>query len=290
MMKNMFITAMCICLMTLAGCNKASADTDVVNARAKAELSRKYPDATNVKWLSKNGYIVAKFNTQAIRSFGSDYDFSVWFSGDGEWRMTESEVAYDALPEPVKAAFRASGYADWRVDDIDRLERAGMETFYVIEVETRTGNIEREADLYYSETGVLIKTVLDEDADYDYGDCLPSDIRTDLKSLIAKMYPGAKIVDVEYERASVEVEIIHDGRGKDVYFDRDYRWTRTEWDVRRSELPAAVAAKISSSWPGWRTDDSEYVETPSSVWYAIELEKGESELKVRISPDGTVLP
>ena len=280
---------MCICLMTLAGCNKATADTDAVNPMAKAALIQKYPDATNVKWLTKNGYIIAKFNNPATRSFDSDYDFSVWFSGAGQWCMTESEITYDALPEAVKAAFKASDYSEWRIEDIDRIERAGMETFYVIEVETRSGNIEKEADLYYSETGALIKVVLDEEADYDYEDYLPSDIQTSLESVIKGMYPGAVIVDVEYEKGGVEVEIIHDGRGKDVYLTKDNSWIRTEWDVRRSELPAAVTSQITATWPGWKIDDAEYVDTPSGGWYKIELEKGESELKLRIAADGTVL-
>ena len=46
-MKNLFITAMCICLMTLAGCNKASTDSQI-NEKAKAELAERYPDAVNV--------------------------------------------------------------------------------------------------------------------------------------------------------------------------------------------------------------------------------------------------
>ena len=54
-------------------------------------------------------------------------------------------------PELMYALDSKSEYADWKVDYIDKLERNGMETFYVIEVETRSGNIEKEADLYYSE-------------------------------------------------------------------------------------------------------------------------------------------
>ena len=73
-MKKFFITAMCICLMTLAGCNKASADSQI-NEKAKVELSQRYPDAVNVKWTTKNGYYVAKFNKVATRSIGSEFDF-----------------------------------------------------------------------------------------------------------------------------------------------------------------------------------------------------------------------
>ena len=193
-MKRFFITAMCICLMTLAGCNKASADSQI-NEKAKVELSQRYPDAVNVKWTTKNGYYVAKFNKVATRSIGSEFVFSVWFNRAGQWCMTESEISYDALPEVVKAAFQASEYATWKVEDIDKLERSGMETFYVIEAETRSGNIEKEVDLYYSESGALIKTVVDIDSDYDYEDYLPADIQSELSKFVAQKYPGAVIMD-----------------------------------------------------------------------------------------------
>ena len=289
MMKNLFITAMCICLMTLAGCNKATADNDGVNAKAKAELSERYPEATGVTWTSKNGYLIAKFNMPGTRSAASGHDFSAWFNGTGRWCMTESEIRYDELPEPVKAAYMSSEYAGWRIDDIDKLERAGMETFYVIEVETRTGNIEREADIYFAEDGGIIKVVMEQDSDYDYEDYLPSDIESAIKAIVNDKYPGALIMDVEYDDGQIEVEIVHERRGKDVYFSIDHTWLRTEWDVRRAELPASVTSKIEAVYPTWKIDDAEYIETPSGQWYKIELEKGDAEKEVRITPDGNIL-
>lgn len=286
-MKNLFIMTLCVSVMALAGCNKATADNDI--NKAKAELAARYPDATNVKWSSKNGYTIAKFNRLATRSANLEYDYSVWFNGTGTWCMTESEVTYNALPEAVKTAFEASEYAAWKIDDIDKLERAGMETFYVIEVETKSGNIEKEADIYFSETGAVIKVVLDVEDDYDYEDYLPADVQAVLKSFISQKYPGAVIMDTEYDDGEIEVEIVHEWRGKDVYFSKDNVWLRTEWDVRKSELPAAVMNQLNVSYPSWKIDDAEYVETPSGAWFAIELEKGEAEVDVKIAEDGTVI-
>ena len=288
-MKNLFITAMCICLIALAGCNKASADNYTENAKAKAELAARYPDAVNVNWVSKNGYSIAKFNRLATRAHKSEYDFSVWFTRSGDWCMTESEVTYDALPLAVRTAFEASEYAGWEIDDIDKIERIGMETFYVIEVETKAGNIEKEAELYYSADGVLIKVTSGYDSDYDYEDYLPSDIQSAIESFINARYPGAVIVDSEYDDGEIEVEIIHNGRGKDVYFSSNNEWLRTEWDVRKSELPAAVLTQVNAAYLSWKIDDAEYMETPSGEWFVIELEKGESEVKIRITADGVIL-
>lgn len=286
-MKNLFIMTLCVSVMALAGCNKASADNDI--RKAKAELAARYPDATNVKWVSKNGYTVAKFNRLATRSANLEYDYSVWFNGTGTWCMTESEVTYEALPEAVKTAFEASEYAAWKIDDIDKLERAGMETFYVIEAETKSGNIEKEVDIYFLETGAVIKVVLDVEDDYDYEDYLPADVQTVLKSLISQKYPGAVIMDTEYDDGEIEVEIVHEWRGKDVYFSKDNVWLRTEWDVRKSELPSAVMNQLNVSYPSWKIDDAEYVETPSGAWFVIELEKGEDEVEIKLSADGVIL-
>lgn len=104
-------------------------------------------------------------------------------------------------------------------------ERIGMETFYVIEVETKSGNIEKEAELYYSAEGVLIKATSGYDSDYDYEDYLPS----------------------------------------------------------------AVLTQVNAAYPSWKIDDAEFMETPSGNWFVIELEKGESEVKIRITANGVIL-
>ena len=54
-----------------------------------------------------------------------------------------------------------SEYASWKRDDIDKLERTGVETVFVIEVEKQN----QEVDLYYSADGTLIKSIVDTDDD-----------------------------------------------------------------------------------------------------------------------------
>ena len=57
----------------------------------------------------------------------------------------------------VKMSFENSEYASWKRDDIDKLERTGVETVFVIEVEKQN----QEVDLYYSADGTLIKSIVD---------------------------------------------------------------------------------------------------------------------------------
>lgn len=116
-------------------------------------LSTRYPQATWVEWERDRDFYVAEF-------YDGGVEIKVWYTGNAQWCMTETDLGrnMDALPAAVKDAFATSVYAlSWRVDDIDKYERQG-EVFYLIEVE-KLG--ERDRDLYYSESGTLLKDDLD---------------------------------------------------------------------------------------------------------------------------------
>lgn len=92
--------------------------------------------------------------------------------------MTETDLPYQALPAAVKSAFESSEYAKWKVDDVDMLERPDMEKVYVIEVESG----KQEFDLYYSEEGILVKSVADTDNDSE--NYLPAEIPATIETFI----------------------------------------------------------------------------------------------------------
>ena len=54
-------------------------------------------------------------------------------------------------------------------------------------------------------------------------------------------------MEYDYDKGLLEVEIWHENREKDVYFNGRNEWVYTEWDIRRSELPQAVTAAIAAS-------------------------------------------
>ena len=136
---------------SLHSCDNDDDDSIAVPAALQEAFSSKYPNVKNVKWETKAGYYVADFY--------DGYEASAWFTTDGNWHMTETDIPYTALPDPVKSAFETSEYKTWKKDDVDKLERQGIETVYVIEVE----NQNQEIDLYYSADGVLIKSIADTD-------------------------------------------------------------------------------------------------------------------------------
>ena len=88
----------------------------------------------------------------------------------------------------------------------------------------------------------------------------------------------------------LEVEIFHDSREKDVYFNGADEWVWSKWEVRVSELPAAVIAALDAEYGRYEIDDAEFVETPSSQYYVIEIEFGDdNEIELRMDADGNIL-
>lgn len=272
------LVALGVCTLSLQSCddddNGMSVPTELQNA-----LLEKHGDAQRIEWETKGTYYVADFNED-------NYEKEAWFTADGVWQMTETDIPnIAALPAAVKTAFESSQYAAWHVDDIDKLERKDVETIYVIEVEQ--GN--REVDLYYSGNGILIKEVVDTDNDNDLESYLPSALPAAIKEFISKEYPNARIVEIDNEKGMTEVDIIHDNKSKELLFSAAGEWISTSWDVRIANLPQPVKTAVLAKYPGYEIDDAEYVETPDGDYYLVEVEKGETEVHVKVTEEGTVL-
>ena len=269
-------------LMCVIGLQSCSDDDNqpAVPQEAQRAFAEKYPSATQVEWETKSGYYVADFHDNS-------YEASAWFSPDGVWHMTETDIPFACLPELVKSAFEQSEYMSWTVDDVDKLERPDMETIYIIEVEKKSQGSEQEMDLYYSAEGILIKAVADMDGGNDHEDLLPSQLPEIILAFINEKYPGSRLVETDMEHGMIEVEIIHDNLSKDVLFDKDNNWVSTSWDIHRSDLPATITQALAESqYSAYTIDDAEYFETPQGNYYLLELEQGEAEVKVKIDPSG----
>lgn len=276
---------------SLQSCDNDDDESIAIPAELQVAFSSKYPNVTNVKWETKAGYYVADFY--------DGYETSAWFTTDGKWHMTETDIPYTALPDPVKTAFEASEYSTWKKDDVDKLERQGIETIYVIEVE----NHNQEVDLYYSADGMLIKSIVDTDDDSDHH-LPPIQLSAAMETFINERYTGARIVEVDVENdrndwdfGFTEVDIIHFDSNinrnisKEVLFDKNGEWYSTSWDVRRSELPASVTNTINNQYAGYQIDDAEYFEMATgTAYYLIELEGNNSpDIDIKVTADGTVI-
>lgn len=117
-------------------------------------------------------------------------------------------------------------------------------------------------------------------------------IATDeMKEFIESKYPNARIVDVDWENnGTVEVDIIHDNKNKEVVFDKDNNWLYTSWDLRISDLTEAIRDIVKNpDYSGYHIDDADFVETAQEHYYLLELEKGGQEIKVKVDESGKIL-
>ena len=285
-----------VSVITLASCDKGCTgdpDAPSVSAQVQAALLAKYPAASNVRWQTKGGYVVADFSLAGTR-VGAQHggsDLSAWFDNGGEWYMTQTDIPFTMLPEAVRTAFAATEYAaaPWSVDDVDMLEREGVETVYVIEAEGRSGGRETEVDLYYSSDGVLVKKVVDADSDYDYGDYIPARPTGEVESFVQTRYPGARILDVERENGMTEVEILDGTVCRELLFDATNSWVHTKTELNAGEVPASIMQALSASeYGGYRIDDVDRYETPQKEFYRFDLESASGDVKIDIALDGTL--
>lgn len=292
-----FITTALICgTIALSSCDKQNGDGYIDNAVYEA-FNREFPGAKDVSWRTNGNYAIASFEWNGSRA-GNDTDFTAWFEKTtAEFKMHEYDIPFSSLPQAVTAAFNESDYSKlpWRHDDeVDVIKKHDENlVLYVIEVEKEENNKETEADLYYSEDGVLVKEVLDANQNPDYTDLLPTQPANDAYSWVESKYPGARIVDVEFEDGGVEVEFIFQNIKHDALLTAGYEWIYTKKDYNRnsSVLPEEAISHITTTYPNYYIDDIEYYETNSKGnFYSVEIEgRNDNDIELYFDENGNVM-
>lgn len=260
--------------------NDVPESSHLVSKEVQNAFNTKYPQARDVEWKLKGNYAVVDFDWN-----GSEH--AAWFDpSSAAWYMTETDLRYVDLPQTVRTTHEAGEYASWKVDDVDMLSREGMETLYVIEVEQ--GNT--DVDLYYSPSGVLVKTVVEAGTDTDYDDYLPEPGAQDITALVNKMYPNARIIEIDRGRGVTEVEILDGAVCREVYFDAKNEWVKTVWEARHTDLPDAVKQAAAAKYPDYVIDDADYIATPAGDYYELDFENKRTDQEidnVKIKVDGS---
>lgn len=260
--------------LVMAGCNQRGKYRP--DAKVVTSLNAKYPKASRVKWEQEKGYQVAEFHEKGV-------ECKAWFNNDGKWIMTESDVKYNDIPAQIRSNVEKSEYANWKKDDIDKVERAGMATIYVLELK----HDGKEAELYYTENGELAK-IMTEGRKKEKIAYMP--LSQAARDKITVKYPKAVIVEADEENGMLEVDILDNGQSKEMVFSPQNEWISTSWDVRKADIPAAVNAILDEApYKDYRLDDAHFVETPQKSYYLLELEKGNSETKIAVTPEGEIV-
>ena len=124
----------------------------------------------------------------------------------------------------------------------------------------------------------------------DYGDMMLYSNADNIQASVIEIYPQARIIDMDRDRKTIEVDIIDSNNIKrDVYLDLSFRWLRTETDINRNALPTEVINRIASEYASWFIDSAKQVDTPQDSYYLVEIEKGERDKYIKIDAAGNIL-
>jgi CMP-N-acetylneuraminic acid synthetase len=99
-----------------------------------------------------------------------------------------------------------------------------------------------------------------------------------------------KAYDVEWETANDIYEVEFEIRFRDfkVLYDKNGNLLIVKEEIRRSELPAIVKNAAESKYPKYTFEDIDKIRCGTEILYKVEMECGESEVKLLIKSDGSI--
>lgn len=117
---------------------------------AQATFKKMYPKASDVAWSQNGNYYLADFMMNG-------FEKNVWFDGQGNWAMTQTELGnLDELTPVVYNAFVSGPYANGAVEDVTLVEFPKWQAIIVIKV--GKDNVDLKYQLFYTPSGILLRT------------------------------------------------------------------------------------------------------------------------------------
>lgn len=122
--KYFLLLALGVFAFALQSCDDDDNDGISVPAELSNALAKEHPNAQRIELETKGAYYVADFHED-------NFEKEAWFTKDGVWQMTETDLRYADLPAPVRSSYESSTYYNvWKVEDVGknlssvRMERA----------------------------------------------------------------------------------------------------------------------------------------------------------------------
>lgn len=117
-----------------------------------------------------------------------------------------------------------------------------------------------------------------------------SDVPTKVKTAFNQKFPDATKVSWDKENATEwEAEFKMDGKEYSANFDTDGNWKETEYEISKSDIPSSVKSTLDKDFEAYKIEEAEISETSDGKVYEFELENGENDIEVAISPEGKVI-
>lgn len=273
-----FRTIVIICLLIICtGCADRKQSSD--KSAASETLEKLYPGAIPKRWKAVEGYDVASFKQRGNRR-------EAWFDGS-TWLMTVTPLTKETLPESVRNAFEACDYSSWELTNCLELARLGRKTTYVIDVERN----KVKYDLYFTSSGVCIRTINSTDKLRKNSDFLPHEIPGNIADEIKRIYPAA----VVYEDASTTtfhaIDIVDNNAGKKVFVDNEGHWMYTQSEIfAKDSIPDPVRKRLDSDYADMTVENMLLRESPKgAVYVAFFADNGDGGKIVAFNKSGEII-
>lgn len=200
------------------------------------------------------------------------------------WLYTKTDYddrGWHLIPQAVLDALATSPLytGPGQVDDAAYYETA-TQGFYQFELETR---FDDDVNVYVSEAGELL------DSRPSFGDG-NSAVAGDLTDFIHERYPGAVVVERDWDDGFLEIEIRHEGREKDLYFNGRDEWLASTWEARLRDLPDGSLQMLhENGYYDIEDDDVDVLDTPRGLFYAVEAERYDDDCLVVLDQGGSIV-
>lgn len=250
-------------------------------------IATNYPGATIIEIDHEGTGYEAEIYHEGIK-------YDIVFTANSEWSYTETDYERSHLsliPQGVRDAVDAQyNSSEWRIDDVKKYVSTTV-TYYIFELERTTGR-DDEQKVYVMEDGTLSLTRpgYENGAQGDAGAGIP--VGEDISAFIAENYPGASVIERDYDKGYQEIEIWHDNVEKTLKFTSSNAWVSTEYDLRQfNQLPQNIqdALTADAEFVATGVEDIEVTELANgTTTYEVEVKSGRLEITFRVDGNGNI--
>lgn len=276
-MKRFYFAMLCLLAVAATACKDDDESVKVPSA-VETSFSTMFPSASLNGWLAWRGYLVADFVLNGSEA-------QAWYDRSGRWYMTDTEIDYRSLPQAVREAYQQGPYAaDWTIEDMEELVRAGMDTIYILEI----WQARSQMDLCYTANAILVNI-----RPYAYGDptvWVPASVPEAVTLYLDSNYSGYTMIQTVVDGGLTAAIIDYNDRAVSVQFDGTYKWLRSVMRVSQSEVPTVVKEALSGSeYASYIIREIGLTTDSSGEYYTFALTNGVRDVTLKIAASGEII-
>lgn len=111
-----------------------------------------------------------------------------------------------------------------------------------------------------------------------------------IQSFLNTKYPDATVLDFDREQNGSEVKIKDKKIQKEIWFNTNDEWIRTEWDIRAKDVPVVIMGALEySAYQQYTVKEVDVIEKPTGMYYVFDLKQDNNEVKITFDANGQIV-